>query len=72
MSLEILTMLLVLVCAVVLFSGEWLRVDVVVLLILSALTISGILTPEETFSGFSSELIIVLASIFVSSICCHQ
>lgn len=67
MTLEILTMLLVLVCAVVLFSGEWLRVDVVVLLILSALTISGILTPEETFSGFSSELIIVLASIFVIS-----
>ncbi|MGB2403047.1 MAG: SLC13 family permease [Akkermansiaceae bacterium] len=67
MTLEILTMLLVLVCAVVLFSGEWLRIDVVVLLILSALTISGILTPEETFSGFSSELIIVLASIFVIS-----
>jgi di/tricarboxylate transporter len=37
------------------------------LLLLIALVITGILTPQEAFAGFSNEIIIILASIFVIS-----
>jgi len=67
MTIEIATMICLLLGTVILLAGEWLRMDVVILLILSALTMTGILTPAETFSGFSSELIIILASIFIIS-----
>lgn len=56
-----------LAAAVVLFSIEIVSVDIVTLLLVVALVVSGILTPEEAFSGFSNEIIIVLVSIFVLS-----
>lgn len=59
--------LLLLVAAVVLFSLEKLSVDVITLLLLLALVIPGILTPQEAFAGFSNDIIVILASIFVIS-----
>ena len=56
-----------LLIAILLFSLEKLSVDVITLLLLLALLIPGILTPQEAFSGFSSDIIIILASIFVIS-----
>jgi di/tricarboxylate transporter len=56
-----------LVAAVVLFSMERLSVDMITLLLLLALLVPGILTPSEAFAGFSNDIIIVLASIFVLS-----
>jgi len=56
-----------LVAAVVLFSMERLSVDMITLLLLLALLLPGILTPSEAFAGFSSDIIIILASIFVLS-----
>ena len=41
--------------------------DVVTLLLLIVLTLTQILTPAEAFEGFSSDFIIILASIFVIS-----
>jgi di/tricarboxylate transporter len=58
----VLTLLLV---AIVLFSTEAISVDMVTLLMLAALVITQVLTPAEAFSGFSSELIVILAAIFV-------
>ena len=40
--------------AVVLFVTEWLRVDVVALLVLAALALIGLVTPAEAISVFSS------------------
>ncbi len=54
-----------LVLAVVLFSTEKISVDIVTLGLLSALVLSGILKVDEAFSGFSSDVIVILASIFV-------
>ncbi len=65
MDLAIAIVLTLLVAAIVLFSIEVISVDMVTLLLLSALVATRILTPTEAFSGFSSELIIILASIFV-------
>ena len=67
MTFEILILFLLLAGAFVLFLLEWLSVDVVTLLLLVALVLFGILTPEEVFSGFSNEIIIILCSVFVLS-----
>lgn len=56
-----------LVVAVILFATEKLSVDIITFILLIVLILSGILSPEEAFSGFSSDYIIILASIFVIS-----
>jgi len=56
-----------LLAVVVLFVLEWLSVDIITLLLLVALVVAGILTPEDAFSGFANEIIIILASVFVLS-----
>lgn len=63
--MEIAYVLALLVLAVVLFATEKISVDVITLLLLAALTIPGILTPKEAFAGFSSDIIVILGSIFV-------
>lgn len=65
--MEIAIVLGLLALAVVLFSKEIFPVDITTLLLLMGLILSRILTPEEAFSGFSSDIIIILASIFIVS-----
>lgn len=67
MTLSIGIVLGLLVVTIVLFAIEKLSVDVVTLIMLVALVLSGILTPEEAFAGFANEIIVILASIFVIS-----
>ncbi len=50
-----------------LFVSEKLRVDLVALLALLALTLTGILGPKEAMSGFASEPAIIVAAVFVLS-----
>ncbi|MBX3711742.1 MAG: SLC13 family permease [Lysobacter sp.] len=59
--------LAVLVGAVVLFVSEKLPVDVVALLILGSLLVSGVVTPGEALSGFSSPATLTVAAMFVLS-----
>lgn len=65
--MEIAFVLLLLVGAVILFAREILPVDIVTLLVLLALLGTRILTPAEAFGGFGSDIIIILASVFVIS-----
>ena len=58
-------LLALLVTAVALFATEKIPVDVITVLLLAALTVTGILTPKEAFAGFSNEIIVILGSIFV-------
>jgi di/tricarboxylate transporter len=67
MTLSIFLVLTLLVAVVVVFSFEWVSVDLATLVLLSILVLSGILTVDEAFSGFSNEIIIILAAIFVLS-----
>jgi di/tricarboxylate transporter len=67
MTVEIFLVLSLVVTAMVVFTFEWLPVDVTTLLILVALVLTGILSPGEAFAGFASEIIVILASIFVIS-----
>jgi di/tricarboxylate transporter len=65
--MDIALVLTLLVIATVCFAKEWLSVDLVTLLVLLVLLITGILTPQEAFAGFGSDVIIILASVFVIS-----
>jgi di/tricarboxylate transporter len=63
--MEIALVLGLLGIAIGLFALEFWSVDITTLLLLLALVITGILEPAEAFAGFSSEIMIILASIFV-------
>lgn len=67
MSADLMITLLVLAGAVALFVSEKLPVDVIAILILSGLLISGVVTPGEAVSGFSSEATLTVAGMFVLS-----
>ncbi|QDZ27171.1 SLC13 family permease [Noviherbaspirillum sp. UKPF54] len=58
---------LIAAAALGLLVTEWLRVDIVAVLIILALAISGILKPQDAFSGLSSEPAVIVAAIFVLS-----
>lgn len=62
-----LLLLLILVGVFALLLSERIRIDLTALLIIITLTLSGILTPEEAVSGFSSEPALVVAAIFILS-----
>lgn len=57
----------ILIGSIVLLFTEWIRIDLTAILIILVLSITGLLTPEEALSGFSSEPAIILAAIFVLS-----
>jgi len=57
----------ILIGSIVLLFTEWLRIDLTAILIILALSMTGVLTPKDALSGFSSEPAIMLAAIFVLS-----
>ena len=67
MSSSILIVLAVLAGAIVLFVTEKVRVDLVALMVMLALALTGILTGEEAIAGFSNEAVITIASVLVLS-----
>jgi di/tricarboxylate transporter len=67
MTQDITIVLIILGVSVVLFVTEWIRVDVVAMLVLASLAITGILTPEEALSGFSNTAVITVWAILILS-----
>lgn len=65
MSLQAIFVLAVLVAAAVLFVTEWLRADLVALLVLVALGVSGVLTAREALAGFSNSAVISIIGVFI-------
>ena len=57
--------LLFLGIAALLLLGNILRADIVALMLMLALGLSGILTPQEAFSGFGRSAVIIMLSAFV-------
>jgi di/tricarboxylate transporter len=57
--------LVILATAIVLFLSERLSVDLIALLVLVALGLSRVLTPQEVFSGFSDSAVITIMAVFV-------
>jgi di/tricarboxylate transporter len=62
---QIFIVLLFFAIAVLLLLGNVLRADIVALMLMLALGLSGILSPQEAFSGFSRSAVIVMLSAFI-------
>ncbi len=67
MTFEIGILLALLATAMVIFSLEWLPIDVVAISLVLVMVLLDILTPAEAFAGFASDVIIVLCAIFILS-----
>ena len=67
MTFEIAIVITVVIVAVILFATEKISVDIVAILVMCFLVISGILEPLEGLAGFSNEATITVASLFVVS-----
>ena len=61
------TFLVILGTAVVLYVTQWLRIEVTSLLVIVSLGLTGILAPEEAFSGFSSPATLTVVSMLILS-----
>ncbi|HSJ23965.1 MAG TPA: SLC13 family permease [Longimicrobiales bacterium] len=55
----------VLGATILLFASDRMRLDVVALMALLALSLTGILTPAEALAGFSDAVVIMIAGLFV-------
>ena len=59
--------LLVALAAVILFVTEWLTVDLIAMLIVVALVVGGVISPQEGLAGFSNDATLTVAFMFVLS-----
>lgn len=67
MGIEAVIVLVVIVLAVILFVSEVLSVDLVAMLIVIALVITGVVSPAEGIAGFSNNATLTVAFMFVMS-----
>jgi len=67
MTLEIAMVFAILLIAIVLLITNWVRMDVVALLVLSSLAITGLVSPAEALSGFSNPAVITVWAILILS-----
>jgi di/tricarboxylate transporter len=58
-------LLIILAIALVLFSFEWIAIDVVALGVVLALIFTGLLTPQQAFAGFGSETALMILGLFI-------
>jgi len=65
MTLNMWLAISILAFAIIFFITEWLRVDVVALMVVIALMVTNLLTPSEAISGFSSPIVLTIASLFI-------
>lgn len=57
--------LIIMALATVMLLSDRIRADLVALLVVVSLGLTGVLTPREAFSGFSSSAVVTMAAIFV-------
>ncbi len=67
MTFEIIFVLLLLVVALFLFVTNYVTYDVTAIIIMTALMVSGILSPTEGLSGFSNPATVTVAAMFILS-----
>lgn len=67
MTIDQIVFTVIMVTSIALFITEALRVDVVAILIILALALTGLIEVKEAFSGFSSEPALIVCAVFVLS-----
>ena len=65
MTNQILIVFGVLIGAIALFGWGRIRVDIVAVLVVLALMLSHVLTPDEALAGFGNPAVILIAAIFI-------
>ena len=65
MNLELAVVLALLIAAIVMFAIGRPRMDVVALLMIVALPLTGILSVPETLAGFADPNVVLIAALFV-------
>jgi di/tricarboxylate transporter len=64
---ELTILLSIMAITLVLFIGGWLAVDLVGLLVLAALALTGLVGPAEALAGFSSAAVVTVWAMFIIS-----
>jgi len=67
MTFEIALVLGILAVALVLFISEIIRMDLVALLVLGTLTITGLVSADQAFDGFSNNAVVTVWAMFILS-----
>ena len=67
MSPEAIITLATIVVSIILFATEWITADLVAILAMSFLTITGVISPDESIMGFSNKATITVAFMFILS-----
>jgi di/tricarboxylate transporter len=67
MTTEIALTLIIILAALVLFASEKLRVDLVALLVLLAVALTGLIDPERVFNGFANPAVITVWAVYMVS-----
>jgi Na+/H+ antiporter NhaD/arsenite permease-like protein len=65
MSPQVVLLLAIVIVAIVLFLSEKLRPDLIAMLVMLSVGITGILTSRETFSGLSNPSVILIMAVFI-------
>lgn len=65
MTFEIAIILLLLLSALILFGTERIPIDIVTILLVIALIVTGTLTVEEAFAGFGNDIVITISGLFI-------
>ena len=65
MTPEIMIVMAVLVVAILMFIFEWVRVDVVGIIMMVVLPLLGLVTPKEAISGLSSNAVVSIIAVII-------
>lgn len=67
MTVEIIIVLTFVISSIILFATEKLPIDLVSIMVMTGLIISGVITPEEGIDGFSHPATVTIAAMFILS-----
>lgn len=72
MTIEIFLVFLILGLALLLFFTGWVRMDIVALLVLGSLAVTGLVSPAQALSGFSNPAVVTVWAMFILSAALYQ
>ncbi len=67
MTVEIALTLVIMLVAIILFATEKLRVDLIALLVLIAVSVTGLVSKEDVFLGFANSAVITIWAVYIVS-----
>jgi di/tricarboxylate transporter len=65
MTIETGVVFAILLLTIGLFVTDWLRLDLVAMMALLALMLTGVLAPKEALAGFADPLVLIIAGLFI-------